>query len=55
MINVHAAVIVGDIDLASVNYRRIELVEQELDAPSLRLLVFPGERVLSRVYCRPTN
>ncbi len=38
-VEIHAAIIIGHIDLASVNHRRIKLVEQKLDAPPCRLRV----------------
>lgn len=36
-VNIYAAVIVRDIDLATVNHRGIKFVEQKLDAPLLRV------------------
>jgi hypothetical protein len=36
-VKVHAAVIVGHIDLASVNHRRIKLVKQKRDGKALRV------------------
>ena len=36
-VEIDAAVIVGHVDLTAVDYRRVELVEQKLDVPLLRV------------------
>lgn len=36
-VKIHAAVVVRDINLATVNHRGIKFIEQKLDAPSLRV------------------
>jgi len=37
LVEVYTAVVVGHVDLAAVDYGRIEFVEEELNAPALRV------------------